>query len=227
MADKKTPAKLPGLRHIGSQGRNPLVILGYNASKNEVMALDMNLLRQDEIIWLSNFISDEKNYKRSALAPSLADTVYSPGISAFVNFAGRGQQLPLYEVRISDADQLHEWNGTDASHDPRIPPHPLVDRIRELRTNGVAVTPPSKAGSEIPREILEASAVRSGAGDVMDTVRQFIQTSDASLFVAKDPDAEAKSEADDSRLKALEDRLANIEKLLRPARKTTVSKRRK
>lgn len=212
-ADKK----LPGLRHIGSQGRNPLVILGYNPTRNEVMVLDMTMLRQEEIIWLANFIADEKNYNRSALAPSLAEAVYSPGISGFINFAGRAQQQPLYEVRISDANQLKEWNGTDASHDPRIPPHPLVDRIREIRENGVASTPANRSGSgsEIPKEILEATNVRTSGGDVMDTVRQFVQSGNAANFVVNDElDGDKSSDETADRLAALEARFDRIEKLL-------------
>lgn len=209
-----------GLRHIGSQGRNPLVLLGYNPTRNEVMVIDMNFLRTEEITWLANFMSQEHVYSRSTLASSLADTVYSPGISAFINFAGRAQSLPLYEVRVSNLAQLKEWNGTDASYDPRIPPHPLVDKVKEARKG-------SGAGVAIPAELVPPPARTSEqGGDVMDTVRKFLEENGGgATFIAKPADGETKSVENTapndntvSRLTALEDRLANIEKLLQPAK---------
>lgn len=207
-----------GLRHLGTQGRSPLLFLGYNPGRNEVVVLDLKLLRPEEASWLTEFISQEHVYKARTLSEPLNQAVYTQGVSAFAYFLSRSQQLPFYEVNVSDKDQCYEWTKTDSRVDQRLPDHPFINRLREmLEARATGAVPPA---TPIP----EAAPVetRSSGGDVMDTVRKFMETTNqAAAFIAK-PDGETaavenKSEDDTAkRLSALEARFDRIEKLLSP-----------
>lgn len=214
-----------GLRHIGTQGRTPLLVLGYNGGRNEVAVIDLKLLRPEEQTWLAEFISQERVYNARTLSEPMNNATYG-GSNAFAYFLSRAQQLPFYEVNVSVKEQCLEWTKTDSRVDTRLPEHPFITRIHEMiaaRATGAA--PPT---APIP----EAAPVeaRSGAGDVMDTVREFMKTSgQAAAFVAR-PDGESstvgtKSENDISaRVSALENSLARIEKLLAPTKKPGIKR---
>lgn len=202
-----------GLRHIGTQGRTPLLILGYNPGRNEVVVIDLKLLRSEESTWLTEFMSQDHVYKARTLSEPLNHTNYAAGVNAFAYFLSRATQLPFYEVNVSDKEQCHEWTKTDSRVDPRLPDHPFINRIRELLAARAAGQIPPPAGAIVATE----TETRSGSGDVMDTVRKFMQESgQAAAFIAK-PDGESTGSGDksgDERLSALEARFDRIEKLL-------------
>lgn len=202
-----------GLRHLGSQGRNPMLIIGYNAGRNEVAVIDLKLLRPEESSWLVEFMSQPHVYNARTLSESLNQVAYTQGTSAFAYFLSRATPLPFYEVNISDKDQCHEWIKSDSRYDSRLADHPFINRLRELleaRKNGIIPQPAVVPASE---------PVRSGSGDVMETVQKFLQESgQAAAFLAKpsETDAGGDKSVDGTaqRLSALEDRFDRIEKLL-------------
>ncbi len=205
-----------GLRHIGTQGRTPLLILGYNPGRNEVVVIDLKLLRSEELTWLTEFMAQDHVYKARTLSEPLNHTNYAAGVNAFAYFLSRATQLPFYEVNVSDKEQCHEWTKTDSRVDPRLPDHPFINRVRELLAARAAGQIPPPASEIVATE----TETRSGSGDVMDTVRKFMQESgQAAAFIAK-PDGETTasgSKSDDetaNRLSALENSIDRIEKLL-------------
>lgn len=201
-----------GLRHIGTQGRNPLLFLGYQAGRNEVAVIDLKLLRPEEATWLTEFISQDHVYNAKTLSEPMNQAAYTPGVNAFAHFLSRATPLPLYEVSMTDKDQCYEWTKTDSRYSQSIPDHPFISRIRELmeaRKNGtIPAAPPITTAPD--------SSARSGEGDVMDTVRKFFeQTGQTAAFIAKeDPNADKSGDGTADRLAALEARFDRIEKLL-------------
>jgi hypothetical protein len=123
------------MRHFGYiNQKTPVLLLGFNKAQNNILYVELSALNNDEVQWLSSFIS--KNYARETLVVPLNMETMRNGASAFQHFFRYAGTTEQYNIHMIDKGQCIEWFKHPSSYVNREIDHDIISQLKQKLETG-------------------------------------------------------------------------------------------